>query len=323
VASRLAWITATSVRGHDEDEPLALPALRGAGLVVDVVAWDDPGVRWASYDRAVLRSTWDYTTRLRPFLAWLEAVAPVTELFNPLPMVRWNLDKNYLSELADAGVPVIPTTFVAPGQPVSLPAGALVVKPAVGAGSRGVRTFGPADQASALAYIARLHDEAPNGDRARNDAEDRIVQDGWMADGTQNSRGGAVLVQPLLASVAEQGEWPLIFFGGRYSHAANKRVTLAQTGAVDELFAAETNTAYVAEAEQIAVAQAAIDVVTERFGAPLYARVDLVRDDQGRSCVLEVELIEPSLFLPQAEPQALDRLVRVLGTHPVGNQVDG
>jgi hypothetical protein len=306
VTSRLAWITAASVRGLDEDEPLALPALRGAGLEVDVVAWDDPDVRWASYDRAVLRSTWDYTTRLRPFLAWLEAVAPVTDLLNPLPMVRWNLDKYYLFELASAGVPVIPTTFVAPGRPVSLPAGALVVKPAVGAGSRGVRTFGPADQGSALAHIARLHDA-----EARNDAEAQNADGARNADGVQNA-GGAVLVQPLLASVSEQGEWPLIFFGGRYSHAANKRVTLAESGAVDEMFAAETNTPHVADAEQIAVAQAAIDVVTERFGAPAYARVDLVRDDEGRSCVLEVELIEPSLFLPQAEPQALDHLVRAL-----------
>jgi hypothetical protein len=300
VASRLAWITATSAQGLDEDEPFALPALRGAGLEVDVVAWDDPDVRWASYDRAVLRSTWDYTTRLGAFLTWLEAIAPVTDLLNPLPMVRWNLDKHYLSELASAGVPVIPTTFVAPGRPVALPAGALVVKPAVGAGSRGVRSFGPADQSSALAHVARLHDaEAQSQDRAPS------------PEGAQN-RGGAVLVQPLLTSVSEQGEWPLIFFAGRYSHAANKRVTLAESGALDELFAAETNTPHVADAEQIAVAQAAIDVVTERFGAPAYARVDLVRDDEGRSCVLEVELIEPSLFLPQAEPEALDHFVRAL-----------
>jgi len=294
MVSRLAWITAASVRGLDEDEPLALTALRGAGIEVDVVAWDDPAVQWASYNRAVLRSTWDYTTRLQPFLAWLETVAPVTDLLNPLPMVRWNLDKNYLSELARAGVPVIPTIFVSPGSSISLPAGALVVKPAVGAGSRGVRIFDPADQGSALTHIAQLHDAA-----ARN------------ADGVRNA-DGAVLVQPLLASVSAQGEWPLIFFGGRYSHAANKRVTLAESGAVDELFAAETNTPHVAEAEQIAVAQAAIDVVTERFGAPAYARVDLVRDDKGHSCVLEVELIEPSLFLPQAGPQALDHLVHAL-----------
>jgi glutathione synthase/RimK-type ligase-like ATP-grasp enzyme len=282
VASRLAWISAASVRGLDEDEPVALPALRAAGLEVDVVDWDDPDVQWASYDRAVLRSTWDYTSRLGPFTAWLEAVAPVTELLNPLPMVRWNLDKNYLSDLARAGVPVIPTTFVAPGRSASLPAGALVVKPAVGAGSRGVASFGPDDHGSALAHIARLHDV------------------------------GTVLVQPLLASVSEQGEWPLIFLDGRYSHAANKRVKLADSGAVDELFAAETNTPHVADAEQIAVAQAAIDVVTERFGVPTYARVDLVRDDEGRSCVLEVELIEPSLFLPQAGPEPLASLVRAL-----------
>jgi hypothetical protein len=103
-----------------------------------------------------------------------------------------------------------------------------------------------------------------------------------------------------------------MFFAGRYSHAASKRVALPRAGTVDDLFAAETNTPYVADAGQIAVARRAVDVVTERFGVPRYARVDLVRDDQGDPCVLELELIEPSFFLPQAPPGAVERLVAAL-----------
>ena len=118
-----------------------------------------------------------------------------------------------------------------------------------------------------------------------------------------------MLVQPLLASVSQLGEWPLVFFDGHYSHAANKRVTLPESGTVEALFAEESNVPGTADSEQIAVAQAAIDVVTKRFGAPTYARVDLVHDDDGHSCVLELELIEPSLFLPQAGPEAVNRLV--------------
>ena len=281
--TRLAWVSAREARGRDEDEPLAVPALRQAGIAVDLVVWDDPAVRWADYDRTVLRSTWDYPQRIEQFVTWLETVEQVTDLRNPLPMLRWNLDKHYLADLGQAGVPITPTTFVEQGTRPNFPAGDFVVKPAIGAGSRDVASYRPTQHDVARVHVRRLQDA-----------------------------GASVLVQPLLKSVAVDGEWPLIFFAGRYSHAANKRVLLPHAGTVDDLFAEETNVPHVADAEQIAVAQKAVDVVTERFGVPLYARVDLVRDDQGRACVLELELVEPSLFLPQAPPDALEQLVAAL-----------
>lgn len=281
VVRRLAWVTAGAARGRDPDEPLALDALRSAGLDVDVVDWDDEDVEWASYDRAVLRSTWDYAERLGDFLVWLESVDAVTDLRNPLPMVRWSLDKHYLADLADAGIPVPPTAFVEPDGAAALPADAVVVKPSVGAGSRDAASYGAADADRALAHIDRLH-----------------------------ARGVAALVQPLLASVAIEGEWPLVFFEGRYSHAARKRVELPRAGAVEDLFAEESSEPHVPDHGQLAVAQAAVDLVTARFGPPTYARVDIVRDADDSPCVLEVELVEPSLFLPEAEPDALGRLVR-------------
>ena len=91
---------------------------------------------------------------------------------------------------------------------------------------------------------------------------------------------------------------------------------LPQAGAVETLFAAETNTRHVATADQIAAATAAVEAVSRRLGTPTYARVDLVRDDDGRYCVLEVELIEPSLFLPFADAEAADRLAEVLVRSP-------
>lgn len=91
-------------------------------------------------------------------------------------------------------------------------------------------------------------------------------------------------------------------------------MALPRAGSIEGPFAEETNTSHVADATQIAVAQAAIDVVEDRFGAPTYARVDLVRDDQGQFRVLELELVEPSLFLTQAEPDALQRLTTTLQT---------
>jgi hypothetical protein len=116
VIKRLAWVTTREARGRDDDEPLALAALERRGVDVDVIDWGDESAHWDSYDRVVLRSTWDYTQRLTEFLAWLDAVAEVTELINPAPLVRWNLDKHYLRELDLAKVAITSTTFVERGE---------------------------------------------------------------------------------------------------------------------------------------------------------------------------------------------------------------
>lgn len=280
---RLAWVTAKEARGRDDDEPIALAALRQGGLEVDVVDWDDPDVAWSGYDRAVLRSTWDYPQRLDEFLPWLDSVADVTDVVNPVPVVRWNLDKHYLADLDAAGVPVIPTTFVERDGDPSFPDGRFVVKPAVGAGSRDVASYGPDEHETAAAHVARLQ-----------------------------GRGESVLIQPLVDAVAADGEWPLVFFGGEYSHAASKRVVLPRDGEVDDLFVEEVNSAHTATPAQIETARAAMDAVVARFGVPAYARVDLVRAGPDDHRVLDVELIEPSLFLPQAEPAAALRLAAAL-----------
>jgi hypothetical protein len=112
--------------------------------------------------------------------------------------------------------------------------------------------------------------------------------------------------------VATDGEWPMVFLGGAFSHAASKRVDLPRAGSITDLFAAEVNAPHTASPAQVEVAQAAVDVVSRRLGTPRYARVDLVRDDREQYVVLEVELIEPSLFLAQADDGAAHRLARAL-----------
>ncbi|SOD63217.1 hypothetical protein SAMN06297387_109160 [Streptomyces zhaozhouensis] len=280
---RLAWVTTRAARGRDEDEPLALAALERAGVRVEVVDWDDPGARWSRFDRVVVRSAWDYPERLAEFLRWLDEVDAVSDLVNPPATVRWSLDKRYLAELEGAGIPTTPTAFAPPGAPVAFPAGRFVVKPAVGAGSRDAASYGPDQHEPARAHVARLH-----------------------------AAGTVVLVQPFLSSVAAEGEWPLVFFDGVFSHAANKRVALPRAGSIDGLFAEETNTEHVATEAQLAVARSVTDLVARRLGTPTYARVDLVRDDAGAFRVLELELNEPSLFLPQGGADAVERLVAAL-----------
>ncbi len=280
---RLAWVTAREARGLDEDEDAALAALARAGVVVGVVDWGDAAVDWAAFDRVVLRSPWDYPARLGDFMAWLDATAEVTEVVNDPRTVRWSIDKRYLAELEAAGVPITDTVFVEPGEPAGFPEGDFVVKPAVGAGSKDAASYGPDQHDAAREHVRRLH-----------------------------ASGQVVLVQPYVASVATDGEWALVYLGGRFSHAASKRVALPRAGVVEELFAAETNAPHEASPDQRAAADAAMAHVESRLGTPTYARIDLVRHDDGGYRVLEVELVEPSLFLPYADASAADRLTEVL-----------
>jgi len=103
-----------------------------------------------------------------------------------------------------------------------------------------------------------------------------------------------------------------VFFGGSFSHTASKRVSLPDPSRVGELFAAESNAPCVASMEQIAVAERAMDYVHDRFGVLTYGRVDLVRGNDGELLVLEIELVEPSLFLPEGGPEAVLRCVAAL-----------
>ena len=279
----LAWVTTRAAHGRDEDEPALVDALESAGCKVDIVDWDNRDINWSHFDRVVLRSAWDYPERLTEFLTWLDHVAAVSNVVNSPAIVRWNLDKNYLSELAEANISITPTVFVQPNSAATFPDGEFVVKPAVGAGSRDAASYSGDQHEIANIHITRLH-----------------------------AIGQTVLIQPLLKSVAQDGEWPLVFFDGKFSHAANKRVTLPRAGIVDDLFAAETNTAHIATVPQIEIAQAAIDLVSTKFGHPTYGRVDLVRDDQDNFCVLELELIEPSLFLCYAGAKCTHSFVEAL-----------
>lgn len=118
----------------DADLPVLRDALRAAGAEADAVIWDDADVDWGAYDLAVIRSTWDYSWRAAEFVAWAERCAKVTRLANPAGVVRWNTDKRYLGDLAAAGVPVVPTRYLAPGDTADLPDDhEYVIKPTSGA----------------------------------------------------------------------------------------------------------------------------------------------------------------------------------------------
>ena len=271
----IALATAIAATGLDEDMPPLLAALTAAGMDAQVVAWDDPTVSWSRFDLVLLRSTWNYTDHRDAFLAWCESVAARTRLLNAPDLVRWNTDKRYLGELAAAGVPVIDSHFLAPGDdPASMPALAeFVVKPTVGAGSRGARRFADSERSRAIDHAGMLLDA-----------------------------GCHVLVQPYLAQVDQAGETALLFFDGQYSHAIRKGPLLHRgEDATRALFAAEHITARQPSDAEKTIAQGILAALP--FAAPLYARVDLLPSPEGPK-LLELELAEPSLFFDHAPGSA-------------------
>lgn len=274
-ALRIALVSAQVARDLDEDLGPLQRAIAARGHHADVAIWDDAQVDWSRFDAAILRSTWDYTVRLAEFLDWTRRAARRTRLLNPPPVVAWNTDKRYLQDLARIDVPVIASRFIAPGETLEVSDRAeFVLKPSVGAGARGARRFGRGERAAALQHAAELH-----------------------------ALGYTVMLQPYLARVDRIGETALVYFDGRFSHAVRKGPLLQRKAAASKaLFAPEAITARVARPAELDVGNAALRAIPG--GLPLYARVDLIEDDEGQPRVLELELTEPSLFFNTAAGSA-------------------
>jgi hypothetical protein len=255
-------------------------------LEADFRVWDDAAVDWYVYDRVVLRSVWDYSWRLDEFLAWCHDVGPA-RLRNPPKLVEFNADKRYL---ADISVPSVPTRFIVPGDELPRLDGELVVKPSTSAGARHTGRF--ASPAGAIALIEEIH-----------------------------ASGRVALVQPYLPAVDRVGETSVVYIGGETSHVLCKRAVLrgegiapvaeGELGVAAAMLEDDLVVAGTADAAQLSLANAAHAELSSRFGVPVYARVDLVHDRDGKPVVSELEVIEPSLYLSTA-PGASARLAAAL-----------
>ncbi|MFO0798690.1 MAG: hypothetical protein U0804_14555 [Gemmataceae bacterium] len=260
------------------DDGLLQAALARRGLTSERVDWADPDVLWSRFRCAVFRTTWDYFDRFSEFSAWLDRVERQTRLCNHGPTVRWNLDKHYLADLDARGVPVVPSRFLERGSTQPL-ADVLaetgwdeaVVKPCVSGAAR---------------HTYRVN--------RRTAAELQPLLDSLLA-------AEALLVQPFQADIARTGEDTLMVFDGRFSHAVRKvpkagdfRVQDDHGGTVHD---------YEPTAEQVELAERAVATCDP---LPVYGRVDLVRDNAGRFALMELELIEPELWL-RHHPHAAER----------------
>jgi glutathione synthase/RimK-type ligase-like ATP-grasp enzyme len=253
--------------GHDHLDR----ALNDLGVRARWVCWDEPGVDWGEALVAV-RATWDYDARREEFLAWSRTVP---RLLNGADTFVWNTDKAYLTQLADAGVTVVPTLVVdgeeeLPGAVAALVnrhGGTAVVKPCVGAGGRGVV----------------LVDGADGGPQGLD--ESTLGPGPWV-------------VQPLVESVRTEGEGSVFVLDGEVVSAAQKRAAPGEIR-VHEMYGGSTVAAPVSE-EAGRLARRTVEAAEELLGHRMdYARVDHMRLADGRLAVSELEATEPGLYLDE------------------------
>ena len=247
----------------DPDSRPLLDALAAQDVVGQLARWDDPQVDWDRFDLVVIRSTWDYAPRRDEFLSWAKGVV---RLANPFAVVAYSSDKHYLGDLASRGHRVVASFFCDLGVAPVFPEVDFVVKPSVGAGSLDAERYAANDLERAARHVKRLHDT-----------------------------GRDVLIQPYVSSVDERGERALVFIDGAFSHAMTKAAMLNVTE-LDRHALYRREQLSLAQGEPDAVAFAEALLAERDFDALLYARVDLVREEDGWA-LMELELVEPSLFL--------------------------
>jgi hypothetical protein len=291
----VALVTCEQMPELMDEGVLLVDALRRIGVDALPAVWSDPDVDWTRFDLVVVRGTWDYVWRREEFLAWARATP---NLHNDAEIHDRNTDKRYLLDLSRAGVPIVPTQFVAAGDPFSLPGGEIVVKPAVSMGGVDTHMFGPDQTRAASDQVAAL-----------------------------NSEGRTAMIQPYRADIDESAETGMIYIRGDFSHAIRKGPMLrvpaggvpaggVPAGGVPaggmpapgkpvegepppeifEKFRPQVISTRTPSAEELEIAEAALDAVPAGRDRLLYARVDVVPGPSGPE-VLELEATEPALHL--------------------------
>ena len=253
--------------GYVSDDELAVPALERLDWSVDTLSWRRNDVRWGDYDAVIVRTTWDYQRAPVAFLDVLGRIDSATRLANPLELMRWNLAKTYLRELDARGVATVPTEWGEGLDEQALRAlaaragGEFVLKPVISGGADGTFRVDPARVDTVIEPILEWHREGS-----------------WMA-------------QPFLPEVVSEGEYSLFYFGGEYSHA------ILKTPVEGDFRVQEEHGGIIRGIDpESSLAEAGGRALAALPQAPLYCRVDMIRDGARGWLVIEVELIEPSLY---------------------------
>ncbi len=265
-----AFLTMDNLDGFVSDDALAVSHLEAWGWRVTWTPWRQPH-RWEAYDLVIIRTPWDYQHQPDAFLATLAAIEySGARLENPLSLVRWNLHKSYLQSLAAQGVPIVPTRWeTSPPTPALLQTclttwrtHALALKPVISANADHTYCVLADHMAEHLPLLQEVFNRRP------------------------------YMIQPFMPAIVDEGEFSLFYFAGAYSHAILKtprpgdfRVQEEHGGFIQAVTATPT---------LLTAGRRALEALPQ---LPLYARVDLVRDGEGAFRLMELELIEPALYL--------------------------
>ncbi|MGA9575059.1 MAG: hypothetical protein WBS20_14065 [Lysobacterales bacterium] len=270
-----AFLTLEETGDFVIDDEHAIQPLNDLGWQVSTVSWRQNERPWRDFDIVVIRSTWDYWNDVPVFLDTLARIDGETRLANRLDLVQWNLAKTYMRDLQHKGIGIVPTLwadslqadFLARYQN-ELGSDEIVVKPVVGANGED-------------AFRVR------EGDTPRR-----------LADIAARFRNRDCMIQPFMPKILSEGEYSLFFFGGEYSHAILK-IPAASEFRSQEEHGAEIRSV-VPHAKLLSRARQAIATISP---APLYARIDFIRDAKDDYLLMELEMIEPSMYL-RMDPQA-------------------
>jgi hypothetical protein len=267
--NRIAFVTCRDLGRLTPDDQLAADILLKNNVMVNAVAWDDPDVKWQELDAVILRSTWNYHRQLQHFLQWLEMLDQLKiRVWNPTVVIRANVSKKYMIDLQNAGIPIVPTVFLPLNKTAHLRLilekenwERVIIKPEV--------------SASAYQTITA----------SLTNAED----DQKQLDEILKTSGA--LIQEFRNEIIETGEWSFIFFGRKFSHAVLKHPRAGDFRVQEEL-----GGIIQATSPSDSLIQQAQRILDQVQGMLLYARVDgIVAKDE--LLVMELELIEPSLFM--------------------------
>lgn len=272
---KIAFLSIEDLSGYVSDDNLAFEPLQNLGYQVDIVPWQQTAVDWKKYAAVIIRTTWDYQNHLEAFLQVLKQIESQTLLANPFEIAKWNADKIYLNDLQEKGAKIVPTIWVNSGFSLSqlqqwfkqLESDEIVIKPRVSATAQ--NTF----------WLKRSKEDQEDIENLNKIFENRPF-----------------MVQPFMKAIVDEGEYSLFYFNGEYSHA------ILKTPKTQDFRVQEEHGGIIQAIKPTSDLLKAGEEVLKRISRTLlYARVDFVRTENNEFALMELELIEPSLYLRNCE----------------------
>lgn len=270
---KVAFLSMDSLKNFYTYDKLLFEPLKTLGWIAEEISWRNEKVNWSDFEAVIVRSTWDYQNDLEKFKIVLEKINSVSHLENDLELMRWNMNKNYLFDLEQKGVRIVETIWE--------------------------KKF---NSETALKYFEKLNTDeiiikpniSANADNTFRLTKEKLYDN--ISELEKIFEAKEFMVQPFLNNIVDEGEYSLFFFNGGFSHSVLKkpkekdfRVQEEHGGDIQPI---------TAPAEIVLVAE---NIIKKLFTIPLYGRVDLVRTKNNEFALMELELIEPSLYLNKDE----------------------